>query len=247
MVYQATQLKNVATGRGHQAEQDHAQGAEVDADAGDVRWSAGDQVGERAVGWFRPATAWACVVPAGVLAELLADQAVHQLVDGVAQDLRAEDLAGVLRSATATTGRSRSLGSQLAEQPPERAPEVLGFSTGMAMPPIGPMPPPGPRPRTARAPPIGPPGGAAAPPCSVVAASRGRSCHFLPGQLRVHDLLIGLAGLHQLRREFRCRPSAAVEDDDLVGVHDRPDALGDDDHGRVRGLLGAPRGAAGLS
>ena len=78
----------------HQAEQDHRQRPEIDADAGDGV-GGGDQVRQRVV----------CRAQAGdhlvvrrsgrqEPAQLLADEAVHELVDAVAQDLRSEDLTG---------------------------------------------------------------------------------------------------------------------------------------------------------
>ena len=76
-----------------QAEQDHSKGTEIGAHAGDCA-GPGDQVRERAVSLVQDCNGLGMRRSGRhVLAELLADQAVHQLVDAVAQDLRAEDLA----------------------------------------------------------------------------------------------------------------------------------------------------------
>ena len=71
----------------------------------------------------------------------------------------------------------------------------------------------------------------------------GRSALMPPpplGELRVDDLAVGLVRLEQLAVGADADDRAGVHDDDLVGVHDRADALGDDDHGRV----GRARGRA---
>ena len=75
-----------------------------------------------------------------------------------------------------------------------------------------------------------------------------RSCHGLRlGQLRVDDLAVGLVRLQQLAVRADPDDRAVVHDDDLVGVQDRADSLGDDDHGRVAELAleGRPEARVG--
>ena len=63
-----------------------------------------------------------------VLAQELADQAVHQLVDGVAEDLGTEDLAGCAEERdNGHEPDPLALGLQLAKEPEERGAEVLGL------------------------------------------------------------------------------------------------------------------------
>ncbi len=66
--------------------------------------------------------------------------------------------------------------------------------------------------------------------------SGARSCRFLRRQLRVHDLLVGLAGLHELLMRAQAHDGALVEHDDLLGVHDAADPLSHYKHGGVGDL-----------
>ena len=68
------------------------------------------------------------------------------------------------------------------------------------------------------------------------------ACASCFGELRVDDLLVCLVRLEQLRVRADADDAAFVHDDDPVGVEDRADALGDDDHGRA-GQLALQRGA----
>ena len=118
----------------------------------------GDQVGQRAVVW-REGRDGLVVGGAGgqELAELLADQAVHELVDAVAQDLGPEDLVpAVLTNATTMTSRIRGRsGRSTPMSRRKRAAEVLGLLGRHHHPghrAAGPGPPIGPRRRAARPP-----------------------------------------------------------------------------------------------
>ena len=76
----------------------------------------------------------------------------------------------------------------------------------------------------------------AASPDVLVFAVLARSCHFLRAQLRVHDLLVGLATVDKVLVLADAADAALLEHDDLVGVQDGADPLRDHDHGRVLGL-----------
>jgi len=181
-----------------QGEKDRGQGAEVDTDAADRVGRA--RPGQRA-GWcllLRIATACGCVRSGrqSILAELLADEAVHELVDGVARILGPNTWPAVLSNATPTTRRMRGrsgLSSPIRRRRARR--KFFGFSTGIAIPPIGPMPPRiGPRPRPP-GPPIGPPG---APPCFVPPA--GPLMPLPPGSAAsTRFLFMSRRVLHQFR------------------------------------------------
>ncbi len=116
--------------------------------------------------WLRIATACGCVVPAGKYwPSSLPTRPSMSWLMALPRILGPNTWPAVLSNATPTTRRMRGrsgLSSPIRRRRARR--KFFGFSTGIAIPPIGPMPPRiGPRPRPP-GPPIGPPG---APPCFV--------------------------------------------------------------------------------
>ena len=106
------------------------------------------------------------------------------------------------------------------------------------IPPRGPppgRPPPGP----------GAAGGGAPP--GWPAPERGPLMRPPPiGELREHDLAIGVVRIEQLAMRADADDPTAIEDDDPIGAHDRGDALGDDDHRGVTQLLGERGAESGI-